>query len=74
MADMLKEKEHPHLWEFAKIKTVEFNCFPESLNELLPLQKKPYEEDGYDVLDYCVKESGRMCTVKLLIKPAKKYI
>ena len=72
MSDILKEKEHEHLWEWANTRVAEFTCFLESVSELLPVQKKSYEEDGYEVLDYCVEESGRMCTVKLLIKPVKK--
>jgi len=72
VSDILKEKEHQHLWEWANTRVAEFSCFPESVDELLPVQKKSYEEDGYDILDYCIEGSGRMCIVKLLIKPAKK--
>lgn len=74
MSDILKAKENEKLWEWAGTRIVEFNCFPESVDELLPTQQSVYEEQGYEILDYYIKSCGnRLCTVELLIKPTKAY-
>lgn len=68
ISEILKAKQHEQLWELAETKIIQFNCYPESVEELLESQKEVYFEEGYEVLDAFIEADYRMCRVKLLIK------